>query len=388
MDTRETNGEKNHRVLHIIVPEPIGEVGGADLHVLDLASAQVQRGAYSPIVLTTQNPEYAERLHLAKVPYVPNHLDSGTYHAKFLHWRDIPRNYNINLIHSHGYDADYITFMLKLAYPKIWGTLPVIMTCHGLMWSSYIHRLKTLLNLACFLTADALIVCNPNLNRQLKRFPQGYPITFLPNGIYPASAIRSDQAGHRLRLRYGITCGMKLVGAVGRLSPEKRMDIFVETARNVAAIRQDVHFLIVGSGPERQAIEAMVDKYDLKHRFTFTGMVHDMTEIYKGLSLLVVPSDTEGTPRVVLEAMAHAVPVIATRVGGVPTLIENGKHGYLVERRNPTELARRTLMLLQDNEQRKAMGDKGRARVSNHYTIWKMREQVEEVYDRVIAMAN
>lgn len=373
-------------VLHVIVPEPAGEIGGADLHVFDLALAQKSQSLFQPIVLMTLNEEYADRLKNASIPYIPAHT-FGNYLKIILKLAKLPVMKKICLIHSHGYDANYLTYSLRLVYPHTWGIIPTVMTCHGWLENSFFRKVQTSLDFFTYRTANALIVCTAANLTRLSRFKTHRYIKYIPNGIFfPEKRDKSVICKNEdnLKIQYQIPKNRRIVATVGRLSPEKRFDLYLAACKEILNVIEDVHFLIVGSGRERKHLERLAEMYGIKNNVTFTGFIKDINNIYETLSLFILSSDTESTPRVVLEAMSHAVPVVATKVGSLEQLIIHGGSGYLVDRGDTHSLAKFAIYLLQNEKKRVELGMIAYERVNNNFSIWKMQEGVEEVYERIL----
>lgn len=367
-------------VLHVIVPEPPGEVGGADLHVLDLAAEQARSGQFSPVVLTVGSHEYVHRLVAASVPFVA--VDSFRQLAPLVRLRVLPLRAAFDVGHSHGYDADYLLAMLRFLFPRSWGRLPAVMTCHGLMEGSPLHRVKTRVNSLCFRCADAVIVTSRAQRDRIAAWSRG-PTVVIPNGVSTPPPARRSRA--ELVKQFHLPPTGPLIASVGRLSPEKRMDVYLQACRRVLAERGDAHCLVVGAGPESQHLRSMVDAMGLTERITFTGLLVDMERVYGAIDVLAVSSDSEGTPRVVLEAMVRGIPVVATRVGGITEIISSQSCGRLVEPGDAGALAHAILSLLGDPSGRAAVAAEGRRRASTLFTLATMRERVEQVYLEVLA---
>ncbi len=172
-----------------------------------------------------------------------------------------------------------------------------------------------------------------------------------------------------------------VVGAAGRLSPEKGFGVFVEAARRVAARDRSVGFVQFGDGPLLAALTAQVEKAGLNGVFVLAGLRHDLDRFFPFLDLVVLPSFTEGLPNVVLEAFGAGVAVVATAVGGTPEVVEDGVSGYLVPPGDPDALARRILDAVADDELRQEMGRRGGERVRQHFTF----EAQARAYERLFA---
>ncbi len=158
--------------------------------------------------------------------------------------------------------------------------------------------------------------------------------------------------------------GRPVVGVVGRLVPEKGVDVFLRAAALVSAVVPQAAFLVVGDGPLRPDLEHRAAVLGLAGAVTFTGYRSDATRLLAGLDVLTVPSRSDGSPLVVCEAMAAGVPVVASRVGGLPDLVEDGGSGLLVRPGEAEDLARALVSLLLDPEAARRLGARGRCLVA------------------------
>ena len=154
--------------------------------------------------------------------------------------------------------------------------------------------------------------------------------------------------------------GGPVVGVVGRLVPEKGVDVFLRAAALVSAVVPQAEFVVVGDGPLRPDLEHRVATLGLAGRVTFTGYRSEVSGFLPGLDVLAVPSRSDGSPLVVCEAMAAGVPVVASRVGGLPDLVEDGCSGLLVRPGEAEDLARALVALLLDPEAARRLGARGR----------------------------
>ena len=129
------------------------------------------------------------------------------------------------------------------------------------------------------------------------------------------------------------------LAVIGRLSSEKGVDVFLGAAARLAERGLGFSALIVGDGPEREALERLCARLKLTHRVRFLGNMRDVRQIYECVDLVVIPSRSEGLPNVLLEALAHDRPVAATRVGAIPSVIDSPLAGSLAEPGSPDALA-------------------------------------------------
>ena len=194
----------------------------------------------------------------------------------------------------------------------------------------------------------------------------------VPNGVdtelfRPAGPAGPSAAG--LRASLGIGAQVPLVGFVGRLSPEKGPELFVRCAQRVHDAQPQAHFVLVGEGPLRDAVQARIDGLGLAAHVHLAGLRDDMPALYPEFDVLVSSSLTEAMPLAVMEAMACGVPVAATRVGGVADLIVEDWTGLLAEPGDIEGLARLVAALVADPQRRREMGRHSRQRMVEHFSL-------------------
>lgn len=177
-----------------------------------------------------------------------------------------------------------------------------------------------------------------------------------------------------------------VVGMVGRLVPEKGVDVFLRAASLVTSAVPAARFVVVGDGPLRSALEERAASLGLGAVVTFTGFRADAPVLMAGLDVLVVPSRSDGSPLVVCEAMAAGIPVVASRVGGLPDLVAHGDSGLLVEPDDPEGLARTLVRLLRDPAAAQALGRRGR-QLAGARSHARLVDRMTEVYSAVAQRA-
>jgi glycosyltransferase involved in cell wall biosynthesis len=162
----------------------------------------------------------------------------------------------------------------------------------------------------------------------------------------------------------------------------------VYLSRALALLQKDTSSFrleIAGSGPERYALEREVQSHCLGNRVRFLGWEADLMRLMAGWDIYVQPSVGEPFGITALEAMAAGLPVVATRAGGLPELVEDGRTGWLVPPRDPGALADRLGALLLNPEQRRRMGAAGRERARQNFSVDRMVESISNIYDEVLA---
>jgi len=169
------------------------------------------------------------------------------------------------------------------------------------------------------------------------------------------------------------------VGTVSHLSSEKGLNYLIEAASLIPDVAQRIRFIIVGEGNCRRELEELVHEKGLDNCFQFLGFRADSHLMMKDFDLFVLPSLSEGLPSAIMEAMANSLPVVGSDVGGIPELIENGHNGLLVPPADPEKLARAIQQLAEDSETLTRMGDRGRQRVEEKFTLERKIEETENL---------
>ncbi|GAG26330.1 unnamed protein product, partial [marine sediment metagenome] len=145
----------------------------------------------------------------------------------------------------------------------------------------------------------------------------------------------------------------KIIGTVANFYKTKGLEYLIEAAKIISINQLNQHesvFLIIGDGPERKNLENLIKKYQLQDKVFLLGRMPDAYQYLRAFDVFVLPSLKEGFPWVILEAMAAEVPIVATKVGAVPEVIENGKSGFLVEVKDIEGLTKKIQNFLEDSE--------------------------------------
>lgn len=197
----------------------------------------------------------------------------------------------------------------------------------------------------------------------------------------------ADPAGER-KLRGLIKCDGPIIAAAGRLSPEKGFHVLVEAARAVVQQVPDARFVLFGDGPERARLVARIRECELGQHFFLAGFRGDLDALLPWANLVALSSFTEGLPNVVLEACAAGVPVVATAVGGVPEIIEDGENGFLVRHGDANSLAQRIVDLLASPELAQALGANARRRMHEEFSFAAQARAYEAMFDELPAASS
>jgi len=174
-----------------------------------------------------------------------------------------------------------------------------------------------------------------------------------------------------------------VIGTVGRLSDEKGMSFLIRAMGLLRESIPELRLEILGDGPRRGELEALVSESELTSRVRFLGWQKDIKEHLIRWDLCVLPSLEEGFGMAAAEAMATGLPVIASRVGGIPEVIVNDKTGWLVEPGDPEELACKIYTVLTDSSKRLEIAEAGRRFAVEHFSIEEMSRKIGVIYDKL-----
>lgn len=177
--------------------------------------------------------------------------------------------------------------------------------------------------------------------------------------------------------------GSKLVVTAGRFSPEKGHRYLIEAIAKLPQ-KKDIFFVFCGDGVCRGDLERQAKKVGVMEQLRFPGFRQDLQEFFSIMDLLVLPSLTEGLPNVVLEAFACAKPVVATRVGGVPEIVEDGVNGFLVPPANPRLLAEAIINCLSSKGLGRSFGEAGYQKVKSGFTFESQTQKLERIYKEIL----
>jgi len=224
--------------------------------------------------------------------------------------------------------------------------------------------------------------------RQEMMAREGIPsdrITTVPNGIGVLAAIDREERGRR-RGELGVTTASPLIVTLARLTPEKGLTILLRAAPTVLAACPDARFIVVGEGPQRTELEALALTLGVTHAVRFIGFRSDATALLACAEMSVLPSLAEPAGLALLEAMALARPVVATRAGGPLEIVVDGETGLLVPPGDAAALASAILTLVSSPALCDRMGRSGQERYRSRYTAAGMARATLDIYRRMLKL--
>ena len=206
------------------------------------------------------------------------------------------------------------------------------------------------------------------------------PISLIRNGV-DLQRYDHQEPCCTLHEEYGMEPGSKIVGVVARLEPEKGHPTLLEAWPAVLRAVPDAYLLVVGEGSRRDALEAQARELRIAHRIVFTGRRDDVPAVTAALDVAVLPSYREAQGLSILEALALSRPVVASNVGGIPEMIEDGVTGVLVQPHDAPALAAAIVRLLTDHPYADMLGRAGHDLVHDRFCIELMVSATATIYD-------
>lgn len=293
------------------------------------------------------------------------------------------RRSGADILHTHDYRSNILG---GLAARRADKSLPWVATVHLHTATSRRLRLYRALDLFLLRLADRVITVSRDQRRLLlRRGVDRQRLVLIPTAI-DAAAFRSE-AEDRLSVRKALDLptDCPVVVFLGRLSVQKGVDHFLAAAERVGAARPDARFLIVGNGAQRPALERRATELGLDDVVSFLGYQAGAASLLGASDVVVLPSRSEGLPVVLLEAMAMGIPVVASRVGGIPDLLRHGRTGLLVKPNAPAQVSAGVLRLLQDGDLARRLGSAGQAQVERQCGPARAARRMASVYRAVLA---
>jgi len=286
------------------------------------------------------------------------------------------RRERVDVLHSHMFGSNvWAPLVGRLARVPV-----VIATEHS--WTYEGQRVRKLLDgFWIGRTVSAFVAVSPEDARRMREIEHvpAARIRTIPTGLLRDPAELRDAPG-ALRAELGLPDGTPLVGAIAMLRPMKAVDVLVESFPHVLAAVPDAHLVVAGDGPLRGEVEAVIDRLGIADRVHLLGVREDVPNVLRSLDVMVLPSDSEGSPIALIEAMIAERAIVATDVGGMPAILDGDRCGVLVPPRRPQEMGRAVAGLLTDPARRAELASRARERALSEYTIDRVRDRWSDLY--------
>ena len=370
-------------------------IGGPSLHVVNLNQGLSSDRFESVLLTGSPNPGEGSMLDYAKEKGVePLAIPEmvGEPSLKLRDFKALLSLYRIlrverpQIVHTHTAKAG---FLGRLA-ARMAGVPVIVHTYHGHVLNGYYGPAKSwllrMMERGLARVTDRIVAVSHLVKEDLiaHRVAPPEKISVIPLGFDLEPFLDCGSLKGEFRKELALDSGEKLVGILGRIFPIKNHRLFLESAAQIVRQESNVHFVVVGDGILRSEMEKYAQELEIDHRVIFTGWRRDLPRIYADLDLLVVSSNNEGTPVSAIEAMAAGCPVVATRVGGLPDIVQDGETGYLVPAKQSQPLAAAMLELIRDSQRAKQMGRSAQCSVKETFALDRLLRDTENLYEELL----
>lgn len=291
------------------------------------------------------------------------------------------------IVHTHSSKAGILG---RLA-ARLSGTPIIVHTVHGWSFHDYMSSVLRLAYIllerwAASFTHALVVVASSDIQKGLRAGigrPEQYHLIRSAIPLDEFNPSRGNPQAARQEL--GIPQEAVVIGNVGRLSAQKNPLDWVRVAGIVGRALPDVRLLLVGDGPLRPQVEALLEKEGIARQTLLTGLRRDVAHLMSAMDIFMLTSLWEGLPRVIPQSMAMGIPVIANQAGGTSEAIQDGNNGYLCTPGEIGEMAERCFDLINHPQKRREMGQRGHNFVTQEFDLGRMITQIETLYRHLLS---
>ncbi len=369
-------------IMHVI---DSGGFYGAERVILDLAAetqAMGHRVIISPIIAPEDDEDVlganAERAGIGVMRFT---LPDGFHPAAFANVFAMAQAERVDVLHSHGYKSNIMCALAR----RSTRFCPVIATLHGWTSQQLISR-AGVYEIAEKLLAHRLdhVACvSESVRAAVSAFVRADRLSSIPNGISLTSP--KDDMDFDPGLLAFIS-GQPTLLAAGRLSAEKGFSVLIEAMAQVVQSCSRVRLVIAGEGPLRHQLASQVTAFKLADHVVMPGYLKDLRALMRRCRAFVLSSQREGLPIVLLEAMAERVPIIATRVGAVPNVLQEGDCGTLIDPDDSGSLAAAILTSMGNQEESARRVEAAHRRLVEEFSCSAMATRYTQAYQNLMAL--
>jgi len=388
------------KILYLITQ---AEMGGAQKYVLELSST-LQKKGYDTVVASEKNTLLRKKLtkngvRFVELKNIQRSINPITDLKVFFEIYRLIKKEKPDIVHANsskmGVLGAFAGAMAKLTFPEDdprgapLGSssgrkkMRAVFTAHGWVFNEVLpFWKKTIYVFLSWLSAlfQDDIICVSNFDKQaaLKHgVGSEKKLHIINNGIDPVKTIflSKEEAKEKLDLPKD----KKIIGAIGNLYKNKGTKYLIKAAANILKERNDVFFLIIGDGLEKENLKKQIKELKMEDNIKIIKIETEAYKYLKAFDVFVLPSQKEGFPYTLLEAGLAEVPVITTNVGGIPDIM-NDENGILVISRDPEQIKNAILNLLKNEQKEKLIAKNLREEVLHNFTLQKMIERTEKIY--------
>lgn len=279
--------------------------------------------------------------------------------------------------HGHDYKSNYVILRVPVKH-----RVHIVATVHGWVQRTWKTPLYYAVHRWCLRRCAQVVCVSTDLYQECLRTIPENRLTLIDNAIDVEAYTRTESLP-AAKTAIGWDTDRLLIGAVGRLSPEKGFDLLIRSVATLIKQGQVIGCIIVGDGPERENLQAIIDQVEMSGHIKLVGFTVNPDVYYQAFDLYVLSSLREGLPNVLLEAMAHQIPVVATAIAGIPKLIDGTDNGWLVDSGDVDKLTVAINVAVASPEERARRARSGRETIETRFSFTKRMEKMVSVYRRL-----
>ena len=376
------------KILHLITRL---DRGGSAFNTLDTCAYFIETGHRVVLVSgPTNDPDgtigkYMDdhQIPWVIIPQIQRSINPFKEMMAFLKLFSFIKKHRFDIVHTHTSKAGILG-----RFAAWLNRVPVIIhTPHGHIFYGYFSRMVTqifiVIEKLAALVTDKIITLTDHGKEEHIRFHIANPDKFVPiySGInIPEFKRNKDDHSLDVRNTLDIPPQAPVIGTVTRLVPIKGIEDLIKAVPTLLEDYPDLRVLLVGDGHLRSDLEELCELVGVRNHIHFLGEQKKVVPFLKAMDVFVLSSINEGMGRCLLEALVCGKPAVATRVGGVPELVEHGSNGFLVPPRQPQLLARAIIEILSDEELKQKMGKNAIKKVTMDFSVEVMVKKIERLY--------
>lgn len=374
------------KVLHLI---DSGGLYGAEKMLLTLVAEQIKQGL-EPMILSAGEPGIGEKAIEAEakrlgLPVTPWRMKPGLNLKEMRRIIQWSKDQGYDLMHSHGYKFN----ILAGIWPRKWRRVPLVTTLHGYVHAPRFTKMWVyeLLDRLILPRMNAVILVSHSMREELATIMRhAQNLRVVPNGMDIQEVQDSSEQSLSAELQEFLNGHNPVVLGVGRLAPEKGFDTLIESISQLNGSYPDIGLIIVGEGKLRGHLQALAGERGIADKVMMPGFYDQIPALMRHSDVLAMPSKTEGLPMTALEAMAVGTPIVATRVGALPAVLEEGEGGWFVDGSSSNAVSMSLKDCLEDPEKTQSKIGWAKDKAIQSFSSEAMEKAYRDIYQKVFAL--
>lgn len=371
------------KILYLVTQS---EWGGAQRYVWDLAQSLKEDFDISVVFGGTEKlKDVLGDIRSVTLKYLVREINPVKDIMAFFEIRNLLKKIKPQILHLNSTKAGLLGALASIGLG-----IKVVYTVHGWVFLEPLPAWKKLFYILCEKIScklrHATILLSQKELEVAKLYKLNYGKTEIINhGINPPAFLSKEEARNKINESLQKNISAKLwIGTVANLYGTKDVPNLIKALKNT---KEDYAAVIIGDGPERANIESLIKKTNTSERIFLLGKTQSAENLLKAFDLFVLPSAKEGFPYAILEAMAAGLPIVATSVGAIPEMIEDGKSGLIVPPKNPEALKIAIESLLNNETLRSSLGKSAEIEFNQKFSKEKMISEVRNLYEYLLGLA-